>query len=213
MFLSLVRPDRISSPITRMAAVTIELMAFPFCGARYTASRNRRGKRLMNDVQTAVSRQRIAFAPVEVTRTTDPDGTIRLASATSLDSYEPSLARVFRNSVEAAPGRTFLQERAGDEWRKLTYEAARRIADSVAAALIARGLSAERPVMILSANSIEHALLTLACFTAGVPVAPVSVAYSLQSQDFAKLKYIAELLDPGLIYVADTAPFAKALGA
>jgi len=167
----------------------------------------------MNDVQTAVSRRRIAFAPVQVTRTTDPDGTIRLASATSLDSYEPSLARVFRNSVEAAPGRTFLQERAGDEWRKLTYEAARRTADSVAAALIARGLSAERPVMILSANSIEHALLTLACFTAGVPVAPVSVAYSLQSQDFAKLKYIAELLDPGLIYVADTAPFAKALGA
>jgi len=167
----------------------------------------------MNDVQTAVSRRRIAFAPVQVTRTTDPDGTIRLASATSLDSYEPSLARVFRNSVEAAPGRTFLQERAGDEWRKLTYEAARRTADSVAGALIARGLSAERPVMILSANSIEHALLTLACFTAGVPVAPVSVAYSLQSQDFAKLKYIAELLDPGLIYVADTAPFAKALGA
>ena len=67
--------------------------------------------------------------------------------------------------------------------------------------------------MILSANAIDHALLMLAGYTAGVPVAPVSVAYSLQSQDFAKLKYIAELLTPGLVYVADTAPFAKALAA
>src|SRR4029077_6854009 len=70
-----------------------------------------------------------------------------------------------------------------------------------------------RPVMILSANSIDHALLVLAGYTAGVPIAPISVAYSLQSQDFAKLKHIAELLAPGLIYVADTAPFAKALAA
>ena len=67
--------------------------------------------------------------------------------------------------------------------------------------------------MILSANAIDHALLMLAGYTAGVPVAPISVAYSLQSQDFAKLKHIAELLAPGLIYVADTAPFAKALAA
>ena len=67
--------------------------------------------------------------------------------------------------------------------------------------------------MILSANAIDHALLMLAGYTAGVPVAPISVAYSLQSQDFAKLRHIAELLEPGLIYVADTAPFAKALAA
>ena len=112
-----------------------------------------------------------------------------------------------------SPTRIFLQERAGDGWRKLSYEQARRSVDAIAAALIARGLSAERPVMILSANAIDHALLMLAGYTAGIPVAPISVAYSLQSQDFAKLKHIAELLEPGLIYVADTAPFAKALAA
>jgi len=155
----------------------------------------------------------IAFGPAQVTRTTDADGTIRLACSMPLGEYDPSLARLFRRSVEAQPGRTFLQERAGNEWRKLTYEDARKTVDALAAALIERGLSVERPVMILSANSIEHALLKLACHTAGVPVTPVSVAYSLQSQDFAKLKYIAELLAPGLIYVADTAPFAKALAA
>src|SRR3954451_19282185 len=168
----------------------------------------------MNDVKTAAAPHRpISFAPVQVTRTAGLDGTIRLACPTRLRAYEPSLARLFRASVEAQPGRTFLQERAGDGWRKLTYEQARRTVDALAAALIERGLSAQRPVMVLSANSIDHALLMLAGYTAGVPVAPISVAYSLQSQDFAKVKHIAELLDPGLIYVADTAPFAKALAA
>src|SRR5258705_8123708 len=67
--------------------------------------------------------------------------------------------------------------------------------------------------MVLSGNSIDHALLMLAAYTAGIPVAPVSVAYSLQSRDHAKLKHIADLLAPGLVYVADTGPFAKALAA
>ncbi len=82
---------------------------------------------------------------------------------------------------------------AGRERSKLTYEAARAIVDSLAQSLIERGLSAARPVMILSGNGIDHALLTLAGHTAGVPVAPISVAYSLQSQDHGKLKHIAEL--------------------
>jgi feruloyl-CoA synthase len=68
-------------------------------------------------------------------------------------------------------------------------------------------------VMVLSANSVDQALLMLASYTAGVPIAPVSVAYSLQSQDHGKLKFVAKLLTPGLIYVADTGPFAKALAA
>src|SRR6186997_3402725 len=168
----------------------------------------------MNDVYAGAAPHRpINFALPRVTRTTDLDGTIRLSCAAPLGAYEPSLARLFRSSVEAQPARTFLQERGGEQWRKLTYEEARHTVDGLAAALIERGLSADRPAMILSGNSIEQALLKLACFTAGVPVAPISVAYSLQSQDFAKLKFITELLNPGLIYVADTEPFAKALAA
>ena len=67
--------------------------------------------------------------------------------------------------------------------------------------------------MALSGNAVDHALLMLACHTAGIPFAPISVAYSLQSQDHAKLKHIAELLQPGLVYVTDTKPFAAALAA
>ena len=155
----------------------------------------------------------IAYAPVAIMRDVRADGSVVLRAAAPLRPHDHSLARLFRAAVEAAPGRTFLAERTPDGWRKLSYEQARAIVDRLARALIDRGLSPERPVMILSGNSIDHALLMLAGFTAGIPVAPVSVAYSLQSQDHAKLRHIAELLTPGLVYVADTAPFAKALAA
>ncbi len=143
-----------------------------------------------------------------------PDGSIRYRSTEPLAPYDRSLARLFRSAVERNPAGEFLAERdAGGSWRRLTYGAARGLVDALAQGLVERGLSAERPVMILSGNSIEHALLTLAGHTAGVPVAPISVAYSLQSQDHAKLKHICTLLTPGLIYVADTGPFAKSLAA
>ncbi len=153
----------------------------------------------------------VNFAPVAVDRTDQPDGSILLRSRAKLPGFDPSLAALFRRAADKAPAQLYLAERAGDGWRKLTYEEARRIVDSVASALLERGLSAERPVVILSGNAIDHALLTLACQHAGVPVAPISVAYSLQSSDLAKIKYITELLNPGLVYAADTGPFAKAL--
>lgn len=153
----------------------------------------------------------IAYAAPDVASARDPDGTVRLWSRQPLAPYEPSAAKLFRSAVETQPGRIVLAERQDGAWRTLRYEQARPIVDAIAAALLERGLSAERPVMILSGNAIDHALLMLAGYTAGVPVAPVSVAYSLQSQDHEKLKHIAELINPGLVYVSDTAPFVKAL--
>ena len=81
----------------------------------------------------------------------------------------------------------------------------------VAQALAERNLGPERPILILSGNAIEHQLLGLAAMCAGVPFASISVAYSLVSQDLSKLKYITKLLDPGLVYAADAARFARAL--
>ncbi len=155
----------------------------------------------------------IAFGSPAVHCETRADGTTRLRSRVELGAYDANAARLFRAAVEKNPGGAFIAERAGEDWRKITYAEARQKVDAIAQSLIERGLSAERPVMILSGNSIEHALLMLACFTAAIPVAPISVAYSLQSQDHEKLKHIAGLLTPGLVYVADTAPFAKALAA
>jgi feruloyl-CoA synthase len=155
----------------------------------------------------------IRFAPAAIEQIKAADGSILLRSKIALEPYETNLVKVFRAAAEAAPTRTFLAERNTTGWRKITYEEARRQIDAIAASLIERALSVEHPVMILSGNTVEHALLMLAGLSAGVPVAPISVAYSLQSQDFGKLKHIHELLTPGLIYVADTGPFAKALAA
>ena len=154
----------------------------------------------------------ISYAPITVERAAAADESILLRAKMPLGSFEPSLAQIFRAAVETAPSRTFLAERSGTGWRNLAYAQARLLVDAVAASLIERGLSAERPIMILSGNAIDHAVLMLAGYSAGIPIVPVSVAYSLQSQDYGKLKYIANLINPGMVYAADTGPFAKALG-
>jgi feruloyl-CoA synthase len=156
----------------------------------------------------------IAYAAPRIVCKKAADGSLRCRSTEPLAPYDASLARLFQRAVERNPGGLFLAERGADgAWRKVGYETARVTVDALAQALIERGLSAERPVMILSGNGIDHALLTLAGHTAGIPVAPISVAYSLQSHDHAKLKHIFALLEPGIVYVADTSPFAKALAA
>jgi feruloyl-CoA synthase len=155
----------------------------------------------------------IEFAPVEIDCERRAGGGFLLRSRRTLAPHDVNLARSFRRAVERAPQKLFLAERDGDGWRSLSYGEARAQVDAAAQSLLDRALSAERPLMILSGNSLEHAILMLAGFTTGIPVAPVSVAYSLQSQDHGKLRDIARLLAPGLVYVSDTAPFAKALAA
>src|SRR3954468_6768000 len=152
MFLSLVRPDRISSPMTRIAAVMISaLMRFPFAFRRYNASTSQginkplRERRLMNQhgrLAAAAPHRPIRFAPAAAHRTIEADGAIRLTCAAELGPYDPSLARLFRSAVDSQPGRVFLAERAAETWRKLSYEQARPKVDALAAALLSRGLSA-----------------------------------------------------------------------
>ena len=154
----------------------------------------------------------IAYAATSVLCDVRQDDSRVLRAAQPLGAYTPNLAALFRRAVVAHPDRLFLAERDGrGSWAGVTSAQARKIVDAVAQGLLDLGMSAERPVLALSGNSVEHGLLTVACYTAGIPSAPISVAYSLQSQDHAKLKYISELLTPGLVYVSDTALFAKAL--
>jgi feruloyl-CoA synthase len=112
------------------------------------------------------------------------------------------------------PEREFLAQRSPDgAWLRLTYAKARKRARAVAGALLERGLSAERPLAVLSGNDIEHALLALAAMYIGVPYAPISPAYSLVSTDFAQLRRVMELITPGLVYVSNPAPFRRAIEA
>src|SRR5947209_4580888 len=109
----------------------------------------------------------IAYAAAHIVCERGADGSLRCRSTTPLAPHPATLAQLFRSAVELKPGGLFLAERgAGDGWRRLSYEQTRHLVDALAAALVERGLSAERPLMILSGNAIDHALLTLAAHTA-----------------------------------------------
>ena len=138
-------------------------------------------------------------------------GALRLRSPHQLGPYPAKLTERLEHWARVAPDRVLFAQRAGSSWRVLSYADAVARARRVGEALLAKGLSAERPLAVLSGNDIEHALLHLGALYAGIPYAPVSPAYSLLSTDFAKLKAIFELLTPGLVFVSSTQPFEKAL--
>ncbi len=153
------------------------------------------------------------LAPAGVRVERRDDGTLVLRSIHELGEHARHTSEPLRHWASIAPDRTFLAERAGVGWRRVTYVVARDAVDRIAQALLDRGLDETRPVMILSENGIDHALLTLAAMQAGIPAAAISTAYSLLSKDFAKLQAIHTLLAPGLVFAADETRYARALEA
>src|SRR5262245_35753286 len=112
------------------------------------------------------------------------------------------------------PGATFLAERGpGGAWLETRYANALAAVEGIASSLLERGAAPDRPVMILSDNSVAAALVALGAMHAGVPVSPVSSAYSLQSKSFGRLRSVAEQLRPGFVFVDDRERFAPALAA
>ncbi|HWH82871.1 MAG TPA: feruloyl-CoA synthase [Burkholderiaceae bacterium] len=142
------------------------------------------------------------------------DGSTIVTSTEPLQPYAERLTDRLLHWAEHAPERTLVAKRVdGGEWRRVSYAQALASARSIAQALLDHDLSAERPLAILSDNDIEHLLLALGAMLAGVPVAPISPAYSLLSQDHGKLRHILGLLTPGMVFAADGAAFAKAIHA
>ncbi len=156
---------------------------------------------------------RLRFAPAQVKVENRPDGAILLRSPQPLKPYARAVGDWLLHWYEHAPDRTFLAERKGDGWRRVSYRDALSDARRIGQALLNMGLEADKPVAILSDNGIDHALLALGAMHVGVPVAPISPAYSLMSKDFAKLKHIFDLLKPGLVFAADAQKFGPALAA
>src|SRR3954449_5957010 len=142
------------------------------------------------------------------------DGTVVLKSRIPLQTYEKHIPASLAKWAKEAPERIWLAQRGGPnrEWRKLSYGEAKRIVDALTQGLLNLALDG-RPVTILSGNSIEHALMTQAAMQARVPAAPVSPAYSLMSHDHVKLKYLFDLIKPGVVMVQDGPTFEKALKA
>jgi feruloyl-CoA synthase len=142
------------------------------------------------------------------------DGTLVLRSPQVLRAYPNHLGYYLRRWAAESPDALFLAERDGSgAWRQVSYRQMLDWVESLGQALIDRELSTERPLMVLSENSVDLAALTLAGLYVGIPVVPVSPAYSLMSQDFAKLRAIAALVTPGMVYAREGERYARAIAA
>jgi feruloyl-CoA synthase len=143
-----------------------------------------------------------------------PDGTLLVTPDEQLREYPKVLTDRVALWAREFPERVCIAKRdASGEWRRLTYSEIWRSIRAVGEALLGFGLSADRPVMILSENDLEQFILTLAGQHVGIPVAPISPPYSLVSKDLSRLRHIANLLTPGLIFAADGNRYDRALTA
>lgn len=154
---------------------------------------------------------------IDVTR--KPNGTIYIRSKHPLGAMARSIAHLLEERAAAHPERNFIGERVpgpdgklGD-WRYITYGEANTQANAIAQALLDRGMGSDAPLMVISGNSIRHAVMMLGAMKARVPVAPVSVAYSLMSGDHGKLRHVAELTRPRMIYAEQGPLYARAISA
>ncbi len=156
----------------------------------------------------------ISFGDPAVTIERRDDGVIYLRPKAPLGDYPVRLTDRLHHWANAEPNRVFMAERgAGGGWRQITYAQLLVSVRHIASALLARGLSAEKPIVILSGNSLDHALLAFGALYAGIPFCPVSPAYSLVSKDYGKLVYLMKLLTPGMVFADDAGKFAAALAA
>ena len=138
--------------------------------------------------------------------------TLYARSPRPLPPYPVRLTDRLEHWAEQAPDRPFLCRRdASGSWARLTYASALTRVRAIAASLVERELSAERPIVILSGNSIEHGLLALAAMYGGVPYAPIAPSYSLLARQFTTLTRIFEVMRPGLVFADDAERFGRAL--
>jgi feruloyl-CoA synthase len=159
-------------------------------------------------------RQRaVRLGPRDVEVERRANGIVHLRSPHALGAFPGRITDRLQYWAQVAPERVFLAQRSGEGWRRVTYRQALERARRVGQYLLGKNLSAERPLVVLSGNDIEHALLHLGAMYVGIPYAPISPAYSLLSADFVKLRAIFELLTPGLVFVSSKPQFSQALQA
>ncbi|WP_455884404.1 feruloyl-CoA synthase [Pseudomonas spelaei] len=153
----------------------------------------------------------IGHAPVEVT---EEQGVLHMRSLEPLGALPTRLLDRLVHWAQVRPEQTFIAARQADgEWRRVNYREMLDSVRAIAQSLLSYGLSAHKPLALLSGNDIEHLQVALGAMYAGIPYCPVSPAYALLSQDFAKLRHVCDLLQPGLVFVSDAAAYRRAIEA
>jgi feruloyl-CoA synthase len=154
----------------------------------------------------------LANPAVEVERR--DNGEIILRSPLPLAAHPRHVGEYLQHWAKTDPARSFLVERdAAGVWQHLSFGAAAERADAVSQWLMDNGHRSNRPVAALCDNCVNMALLKLGAMQIGIPFLPISPAYSLMSENFAKLKHVVAELQPSLLYVPSLAMFSRALKA
>ncbi|MCD6665751.1 MAG: feruloyl-CoA synthase [Hydrogenophaga sp.] len=159
----------------------------------------------------------LTFGVTQATLRDGATGVHYLVADQALAPYPERLTDRLVHWARERPQQTLFARRqrmadgSSGDWQKISFAQALDAARRIGQALLDRGLSAERPVLVLSENDLEHALLALGCMVAGIPWCPTSPAYSLISQDFDKLKHVVKTLTPGLVFASDANRYARAM--
>jgi len=171
-------------------------------------------RRLQAPAARAAPIRKVRLGPTEARFTRRDDGSVLIRSPHDLGPYPRLLTERLVHWARRTPENIFLAKRdATGLWRTLSYGRTLGLVRSLGQSLLDRGLSADRPLAILSGNDLEHALLALAAMHVGIPYAPVSPAYSLVSSDHGQLRHVMQLLRPGLLFAASGQRYAKAIDA
>ena len=151
------------------------------------------------------------FQPHSVICETREDGTLLLSAIEPLDSTVANTTDWLQRWANETPGRIFLAERSGAGWREESYASVLEQVRAIASSLVARGLNQDTPILIMSGNGIDHALLTLAAQFVGVPTVPVAEQYSLIPGAQKRLQHAIDLVRPAMAYFADAIQYADAI--
>ncbi|MFN4099040.1 MAG: feruloyl-CoA synthase [Pararhodobacter sp.] len=141
------------------------------------------------------------------------DGSILIWQKAPLEAYPDRISDRIHHWAGKTPDVTWMAERGPDgEWIRVSFAEMLGAVRAIGQALLDRGLSTEKPLIILSGNSIGHALMALGAQYVGIPSAAIAPAYCLVAGEFGKLISIREQITPGAVYAEDSAPFQRALG-
>ncbi|MFX0557834.1 feruloyl-CoA synthase [Maribacter sp. CXY002] len=149
---------------------------------------------------------------IDIEKRIENDGTVYLKSNVPLEQHPGRVTDRLLFWARQTPDAIFLAQRGDDgTWLKLTYDQVWKKIQHIGQFLLDSGASLDKPIAILSGNSLEHGLLALAAMHVGIPYAPISPAYAMKSTDYAKLRHCIDTLTPGLIFVQDGHLFEKAI--